>query len=260
MMILWATEGIKYHLSEYARFIGEDGTFFDKFGKTAFEGYVMHMLDVSKRQYIPEQEVIVGKNKELTADFILLEGDKALIMECKTRRGSLEHRYGIIEAIDADYEKTIIKGLHQCVCTEKLIRNGILDLSQYPELQGVSEFSYAVVTHDIFYQANSRLMQDRVREKMGEDIQYQVLSARELELILANIAKNGIIQFIAAKSVKSYLMPESYENYLRLWIDKRGDSNMNDPSQDICLALAERSRFYIEKMLRPTQQLPAFPF
>ncbi|MDO8684867.1 MAG: hypothetical protein Q7N50_15495 [Armatimonadota bacterium] len=239
MILLWATEGIHYRLSEHAKnIVGNGGAFFGEFGH-AFESFVADLLDCSCRRYIPE--ALIRNNKQKAADFVLLEGNRALIIECKTKRRHLKHKYGVIDAIDNDY-KEVVHGLKQCISTETLIRNGTLKSPQFPELNNISEFFYAVVTLGDFYQANSYLMQDRIRRALGVNLNYQVLSSRELELMLANLKGLDIIPFMTAKAVARNPRPTSYKDDLYDWLAELDRSDMNDPSEEIALALIRRLR------------------
>lgn len=242
---LWCIEGIQYRLSAYAKDISnrKESEFFYKFGH-AFEDFVEDQFARTRRQYIRVDDVLKNRKR---ADFILLEGDTALIIDCKTKRRVLKHRYGIIEAIDKDYNE-VIHGLDQCINTEKSIRDGILKSLQYPDIQNITSFSYMIVTLGDFYLANSCFMQDRVREKLGMSIQYQVISARELELILANVDGDGIASFITEKSLGRCPMPESYESYLPYHFANRDGYVIKDPSKDIFISIAERLKERVKAM------------
>lgn len=237
LILLWATQGIAYRLSDCARNEEKDGHFGKAFGR-AFEDYVDSILRASGRSYIRECTIRVGKQRCKTADFILVEGNRALIFDCKTRRATVKHRCGVLDAIERDYEE-IVKGLKQTMQTEKWIRDGILSLSAHPELAGVTNFSPAVVTYGDYYLANSALMRRSVADRLGTTMDYCVFSGRELELMLKNIGEGQLIPFINTKTSHTndmdqdqLLIPSLFEDYLRHQLTEQG-AKLIDPCAEI---------------------------
>ncbi len=245
LLLLWTTDGINYVLSDYARTSGKDGAFFNTFGH-AFEDFVEHLLRKSGREYIREVSVR-RKEREDSADFILVEGDSALIFDCKTRRTTVKHRYGMLEAIDRDYED-IVSGLEQDTRTERWIREGIEEFAQHPRLRGVSQFHYGVVTLDHYYLANSSAMQRKVQQSLGRSIEYQVLSSRELELLASSVRVGGILAIIRDKSSDSYDLPASYEDYLKVRQGAAEGVRLVDPSQRLYVSLLKKLRDHVERL------------
>jgi len=188
LLLLWATEGIAYRLRDQ---LGA-GPFGDSFGK-AFEAFVANLLTESGREFVPEVQLARGEN---TADFIVMEEDEALIMDCKSRKFAVRGRYGIQDAIEIDTKESIVKGIRQALRTETYVRERRRELTAYPGISDISHFSYAVVTLDNYYLANSKMMRRLVKDELGCDVHYEVMSCRDLELLLANPGSANLVSFL----------------------------------------------------------------
>ncbi|MHB9125418.1 MAG: hypothetical protein ACYC4F_05670, partial [Armatimonadota bacterium] len=231
VLLLWVTKGIRYRLSEYAKQIGEDGKFYDLFGH-AFEDFLADLFDRSGYLYIPEKKMLRKRNSRKTADFILPEGRRALIIDCKTRPCSLDHKLGVIDAIDRDFEKLIV-GLEQCMSTKKLVCDGII---KGAGLDQVSEFTYAIVTLDNFYLANGDLIRRRVEKKLGVSIDYEILNIYEFELLVKNLKSRDLIESVSALAEGRCQMPASVKEL----VAKQIGSNAYDPCKESILALWDK--------------------
>jgi hypothetical protein len=225
----WVANSISYELSEN---IGDE--FLRSFGYV-FEEFVGQLLLKSKRCFIPESRIQGPRGKQHTADFVVIDGDKALIFDCKTRRFSLNGRYGVQEAIESSLEKTIVSGIKQAIRTERGIRDHQLD-KVAPLLGSVSDFVYAVVTSDDYFLANAPFMRDAVAAKLQFDQKYHVISGNELELLLANLDGQVLVDFLKEKSSTddSYSMP--FGGYVAQWAHANRADGFIDPSFDIALS------------------------
>lgn len=238
LILLWAMNGIAYQLSEQPCKVG--GHDFGHVFGHAFEDFIEAILRKSKRDYLREIDVKTNAGLDRTTDFIIIEGNHALLFDCKTRRATMRHRYGTLDAIERDYGE-IVHGLEQCIKTEQWIRLGVPEMQCQRKLEKVTQFDYGVVTLDDYFLSNSTLVEKLIQQKLGRDVKYQVLSGRELELLLANLEGQSLISFIKEKASVRCSLPASYEDYLNVNCRK-----LVDPSQAAYLAFPAKLKNRIE--------------
>lgn len=230
---IWATDGINYALLSYATIKGYDGEFLRARGY-AFENFVAYLLQQQGKHFVRDEPFKIKGQEVRPADFVVVEDKAALIFDCKCRHILLKHRAGLPDAVRRDYDD-IVKALCQDLQTKEWIGQGVGCFGTNPLLSGLERFFPAVVTMDEYFLANSSIIQKQVKNDLGHDITYQVLSARELELLLCNLPKNSLINTIEQKAAKSVLTPSTYCGYLRYLQDQKHISHVLDPPKQVVL-------------------------
>lgn len=231
LLPVWATEGIAYALSSYAVTSGYRGEFGDALGH-AFENSIAKLLSQYNKDYVREKPLRIKGQHDRPADFIVVENKVGLIFDCKSRRVQLKHREGCQDAIQRDYED-IVKALEQDVKTTGWIRQRVGYLGNEKMLAGVEKFIYAVVTMDEYYLANSSIVQRQIARDLGFNISYQVISARELELLLCNLPINSLITTIEKKAEVPVPLPTSYSDYLHYLKSEKQIKQLIDPPMEV---------------------------
>ncbi len=135
------TEGIYWDIVDDR----SDQTFQVAFG-LAFQEYVGQLLQEYCDSYVifPEQEYTIGKNRLDSCDWIIIEGDAAILIECKTTRFSKRTKItGQPELFSSEMNRNFVKGLSQLIKTMKAIEDGYL-----PSLPKVKHYYGLVIVSD----------------------------------------------------------------------------------------------------------------
>jgi len=193
LMLERLTEGIYWLLLDRFREDGRLNEFFRAFG-ALFQEYVgLHLA-----RYCPENELLLettyGQGEKF-ADWVILEGDTAVLIQCKTKRITSEVKTTMdIELLQEDLRKGIGEAVIQLAKNVHKAKEGV------PGLEAVSRrqhFIGLVVLPDAVYLANTPIIRPLIEEQLREEIgkgnlrglsiddllslQYCVMSVREFE-------------------------------------------------------------------------------
>ncbi|MCE5314053.1 MAG: hypothetical protein ABFD49_07260 [Armatimonadota bacterium] len=234
---LWGTSGIVYELLDQATKKGIEGRFGDVLGH-AFEDFVADLLSTHGVSHTREVSMPTAHGEVRSADFIVVDKQSALILDCKSRRIRRQHRSGLAEDAYPDYKEAIIKGVQQCLRTERWIRAGRPELlCKDSSLSNLENFTHAVVTMDDFHMANCPLIWKELNSEIVESVAYQVMSSHELEMILNYLPSGSIVSTISENATSPELRPASYRNYLFSLQDEQSKKAYKDPSRDFVLSV-----------------------
>jgi hypothetical protein len=169
-------------------------TFTAAFGHV-FEAYVGWLL----RSVYPPAQVIgerfYGTSRQfLSTDWVIREGDTAVLIECKVTRLSAESRYSQNEpAMRRDLARGIARALIQLDRVMHDMRVGAPGLESFSTIR---TFVPVVLVNDPYYAANS----DEARAVVAEELRaagvmpffHQVLSIEDLEYSLLTLRQHGL--------------------------------------------------------------------
>lgn len=184
------TRGLYFELSDHFKGAGRRNPFRQSFGYV-FQEYVGELLKdaLGNDRVFPEVMYRDGKDEKLTPDWMVIDGDRCLLVEVKQSGLYLDAKmWGEIETVKEDLSKSVGGGVQQLWNFEKAARSG-----RHPELaflSGIHEFDRIVISYDQLYFANS-IIRDRIRERLAEDgvsipadYHWHIISIDELESVL----------------------------------------------------------------------------
>lgn len=195
------TSGIYFTLMDAFKASGKENMFLEFFGKELFEKYVGILL---KQKYGPNQlleEWVYGKTKSKTPDWIIIEGDSAILIECKTSGISLEAKsWADLETVQASLRLRAAHGVKQ---SEKFIEQVRSKQKGLERLFHIKKFYKVIVTYDRIFMSGTpsiRSLIDKELEKEGvKDKDYQVISIDELEKLIPVLEKFSFTDLIDKK-------------------------------------------------------------
>lgn len=177
------TKGIYFGLMDYFR--NESGNpFLEFFGKEIFEKYVGILLsEVPKEKLISEFSYIQG---DLSPDWVILEDDAAILIECKTSGITKESKTsGDINLVQIDLKKRVIHALEQLYS----FKNKCIKENTF---KNISKYYYVVVTFDRIYLSGTPAIKDIIDKELSKKeitIDYEILGIEELEILAPYIGK-----------------------------------------------------------------------
>lgn len=128
--------------------------------------------------------------------------------------------------------------MKQCCRTEQWIREGRPELFRLnSSLSNVENFAYAVITMDDFHMANSSLICEELKYDIAEDVAYQIINSRELEMLLYDLPEGSLVTTISENASAPELRPASYRNYLSSLQSEQSARLVKDPSRDFVLSV-----------------------
>lgn len=204
------TDGVYYDLAEHYR-NPEDkyGSVFQREFGEAFEDYVEMLLKNIGKEYIKEFEYAKGKK---FSDYSFVEGDAAILMECKTKRITLQAKQsGNYSLLEQDLAAGVIAALKQIENKIADIRNGVAGLSAF---QNCTRYYGIVLLSEKMHFGNTRLLREIIARhcmKNGINISYEyhIMEIDELEKMTAPM-KSGLswAQLLINKGEsENYYMP-----------------------------------------------------
>lgn len=168
---------------EFANYFGE-----------VFEKYVGTVLQHcgNSIELIPESRVreTYPSEKGKTPDWIIVNGDSAILVECKATRFSLASLLTGAESAINDSLKQVVKGLHQLAdfrkaCLER--RTGIEKLNK------CKSFKPVLVTLEPLYLINSHFFREYIDDQFAaikvNRMPWHILSVDELEKLQPHLAQ-----------------------------------------------------------------------
>jgi len=182
------TRGIYFDLADHFKGKSKTNRFREAFGHV-FQSYVGLLFEKSnkKLELLPEWKY--DKPEKGTSDWIIIENDKATIIEVKQSGLFLPAKIlGDIDSVKDSLVNTIGKAVKQLWSFENDIRSGV-----YEELNCLSKidrFERIVVTYDRTYFANSVLREHALEiarkdiPEIQNDYYWHTISVEELEYVL----------------------------------------------------------------------------
>lgn len=178
------TTGLFYDLSDkYST--DKANEFLEFFGKEIFERYVGVQLaqKYSGDNLLKEWEYGNKKNLKRTSDWIVIEEDKAILIECKTSGITKEVKSNAeLEALKSDLQKRVTHAIKQMHRLSGDVQKNDIGLDN---LLGIKKFHYVVVNFDRIFLTNSPAIREIIDKEIKVDnLDYQIISIGELEIII----------------------------------------------------------------------------
>jgi hypothetical protein len=167
-----------------------------------FEQYVGRLLKwaFGEDNVFEEKSYRVGKNRKEGPDWIVIDGDTALLFECRSRRISLQSRvYGTQEMVADDIRKLLVDTVRRFPGKVDDLKAGRLEI----DLSGVTNFEKIVVIQDrITFE--DVIFRSEVREQLAaagcpasED--YHIIDIEDLENVTAWNREHPMKNILAAR-------------------------------------------------------------
>lgn len=191
-LLLRFTEGVYYDFLKYYDAKGNQREFTSFFGKV-FEQYVGHQLrsHYDAKMVIGEREYRVGKQSWRGPDWIVVEGESAILIECRASRLVLRGKATADEnAIRDDVSAKLLPVIRHFPEKTAHIRE---HSEVWPELRGVKRFYPVIVTYDPWWPAQPfHEIIDRELAAAGINCDpYHIISIDALEALMS-LAATGI--------------------------------------------------------------------
>jgi hypothetical protein len=181
---------------------GKRNDFAAFFGKNIFEAYVgMHLRKLYKKgRVLTEQRY--KKNSHDTSDWIVIDSNAIVLVECKTSDLTKEAKtFAEQEQLLADLKKRVIKGITTCHRTAEDAKQKVEGLD---DLSHVNSFHYLVVTADYSFSSNSSvyrsLIDTELQKTLGTIPRYHVISISDFEDIFSYLEEYSLSELLAYKS------------------------------------------------------------
>ena len=217
-LIYRITDGLFYDLSE--KFKKEKSNpFHIFFGKEIFERYVGILLKqkYNSSELFSEWSYGTKKNKHNTVDWIVIRGNNAILIECKTSGISQEAKsFTELEILQQDLGLRIVKSIKQISQLVKDIRNRVIGLEK---LFNIKRFYFIVITFDRVFLSGTPFFKDLISQELEkENIKiknYQILSIDELENLIPVLHKYELEFLLDKKFENPYWSTYDFEIFLK---------------------------------------------
>lgn len=221
------TSGIFYSLMD--NFRTEKGNkFLTFFGKEVFERYVGMLL----RHELGEESVLAewhyGKSQKHTPDWIILEGSRATLIECKTGGITKEAKsWGSLIKISNDIKRHVVEGIKQMAKFEASVRAREKGLER---VHHIHQFNYVLLTYDRIFMANSDILRkfiDTELKKDGITAKYDIISIKEIEEIAPLLKRHTFSDLIDTKQKNPEYVTWDFDVFLNKYLknDSMSDTN-----------------------------------
>lgn len=196
-------DGIRFDLRERMRHEGKGNPFSAYFGKL-FEEYIGRLLKWTFGQDKVHYEPLYGKPERAGPDWVVIDGDAAILIECRTRTLTIETRaLAEIGAVRDDIRKMFVETLMKYPSKIEDLRSGRTGL----DFSGVKRIfplivTYERVSYEAIYREIARIEFDAAGRGWFGD--YELLGAEDLELLSAWHSFRSIPDMIQARK-KQYL-------------------------------------------------------
>ncbi len=214
------TQGLYHELADKFK-VPNDPTnpFRSAFG-FAFEEYIGILLRNSNPNFTVIKSPEYGhkkKGQQKTVDWIVIEGDKAVLIEVKQSGLFLKAKTtGEREAVKASLKKTIADGVKQIITFEENVKSG--KFSELKQFQNLKFFERIVVTYDpIFTTAILNKEIEAILKKEEVSIPtffyWHVMSVEQFEHIVGNI-NLSLYSFLRAKRISAEHKFQDFREYI----------------------------------------------
>lgn len=163
-----------------------------------FQEYVGELLRraLGAEHVIAERTYREGPSDVQTVDWIVVEGDRGVLVEVKQSTLSLPAKtLGDLARARADTKKSLAKAMRQIERTEAAIRRRVSGLE---DLAHISEFEHLVVTYDTLYWANAFLRDLAVAEFGTNPPHVHASAIEDFEYVLGR-AEEGLTNLLSRK-------------------------------------------------------------
>lgn len=229
-LILWRiSTGVYYQMREqYKEFLSYFGHLFE-----AYVGEVLRHC-VPKKSLLSEHEIraVYSTNKGKVPDWVVIDGDTAILIECKaTQLKRLALATGSEEAITSSVGQ-ITSGLKQLQEFMLACQSGDVDL---PALKKCCNYCPVVMTFEPLYLANSTVFRELLEGLVDKDVTglpWLILSLDELEQLQPHIAAGLAMGELFGK-IREQLFPNVLEEAHRRTGCTYEDTFLHEKEQEL---------------------------
>jgi len=219
------SNGIFYSLMD--KFKAQNSNpFLEFFGKEIFEVYVKKLFSLRYKndELITEFEYKNGKRKIISPDLILLEGDEAILIECKTSGITREAKsWGDKEKLIEDLKIRVVKAIMQMDTFVKDFNKGLVS---NPKLKKIKNFRFVVVTYDRIFLSGSPAIRNLINRELVKNglnnFNYQIMGIDEVEVLLPVLQKFRFGELIDAKISNDDWATHDFDVFLGHFIEDKG--------------------------------------
>lgn len=209
------TQGLYHELGEKFKVLGDNTNPFRRAFGAAFEEYVGTLLRNSNPNFrvIKSPEYGTKKQKEKTVDWIVVEGDKAILIEVKQSGLYLKAKTtGEQKAVEASLKQTIADGVKQIIKFEENVKSG--KFTELSCLQPIKLFERVVVTYDpIFFTAVLGKEVESILGNIPNFFYWHTMSIEQFEHIVGN-KDLGLYEFLRTKRVSPEHKFQDFREYI----------------------------------------------
>lgn len=211
------TQGLYHEISEKYKLAGDKTNPFRRAFGAAFEEYIGILLRNSNPNFkvIKSPKYSYKKKQQKTVDWIVLEGDKAVLIEVKQSGLFLKAKTtGELQEIKESLKKTIAEGVKQIIIFEENVKSG--KFQELQQFKHVKFFERLVITYDpIFFTAN--ILEEEVKNILKGQIPqlfyWHVMSIEQFEHIVANKGLK-FWEFLREKRISQTYKHQDFREYL----------------------------------------------
>lgn len=191
--------------------------FLEFFGKEIFENYVGKLLGFhyQRKQLLREFEYGTKKFPQKSPDWIIIEGDCAILIECKTSGITKEAKtWAELKKVQVDLRKRAVRGIIQMEDFIADVKNGKVKNSA---LKSIKKFYPIILTYDRIFLSGTPVMRKLIKEELkGENKEtenYQILGIDELENLIPILKKFSLSELLEIKKNNSEWSTYDFDSY-----------------------------------------------
>lgn len=248
------TTGLFYDLSDKFR-SDKSNEFLEFFGKEILEKYIGMQLSqkYSDKNLLKEWDYGNRKNLKKTSDWIIIENDNAVLVECKTSGITKEVKSRAdLTSLKEDLQKRIIHAVKQMHRLENDVKNKDRGLEK---LLKIRKFYYLVVNFDRMFLTNAPAIREIIDKDLKQaginDFDYQIISAGELEILMPVLEKYNfkLSDIIELKNNSQQWFDNDFDVFLHSYLKS---INKDFPENEL---LDKRMETFLES-IDPSLHLP----
>ncbi len=193
----WLTLEAATHGNYFRLIDRRDGSLGNAFGH-AFQTYVGRLIEEGARDpvLIPEEQYNFDGQPYDSADWVLVDGEEATIIECKTANLRIRAKEGASYDAYRDQLDELIKAVEQSFRYEAHVRS---HAARWPKLSRVRTFHHLVVFYDPQYLGNCvmrRAAESRIGRSLGS---WHVIDIADFEFLFDTLRRHSLSEILAAK-------------------------------------------------------------
>ena len=197
----WLTLEASTHGNYFRLIDRRDGSLGNAFGHV-FQTYVGKLIKDGLRDAVlfPEERYTVAGQSYDSADWVLLEGEDAVIIECKTANVRLGAKEGISYATYRKQVDELIKAVEQSSRFEAHVQ---LNPARWPNLSRIRKFYHLIVFYDPQYLGNS-VMRGAAESRVGKGFgPWHVIDIADFEFLFHTLARHSLSEILARKESRA---------------------------------------------------------
>lgn len=222
--------GIYYALMDHFK-EPRSNPFLTFFGKEIFEEYIGMQLEL----FVPKKSLIsefaYGSGSDLTTDWAILDGNRLILIECKTSGLTVEAKtYGNLDKINDELKLRVIHAIEQMLTLREKINKKQKGLERFFK---VKKFHFVITTFDDFYLANAPFIRTMIEKHFVDkgtiiDFTYDVVTMSDIESLHAVGKKYNLMDLFDVKHTKQSWIDADMIFYLKEYLPKSDTPLLNE--------------------------------